>query len=568
MNILEKFFQNKTNFVNFIVANQFDLDDLNKVYAKEYVKLKQKLMNSQEFKSLDYSTLNKKQLKDPFSFFLARHVAEKKHDKNLFKETKSYLLNHIAQFGDGQCPYYLIQTDKTITMNAFSKAYIKRFPKGIVEWFENQNIIKTIIMDTSTSKRIVDDKFINIFKGFKFKPLPLNKYPKEVKAKGEWILNEYLKAFIADKNDEVFKFICCWIANLCNGKRNESMIVLEHVLKGIGKSTFIKFIFNLLGENACVKGSTKDILGNTNIHWYGKLFIYFEELSVSKSEYNKLSEALKDLITDSKMRLRGLFKDAIQVDATMSFVSCSNNLRVIKDNTGRRFLTCDLPYKGFIGNTKYFDKLHGLLEDEVVMSYLFNYFRSYKIDIDTRRVPLTEAKKNARILSYSPLHNFIRYKYLFKNKDIWCRKASLFKQYISYREDEDNNFTINSKQTFKKMFYSNLKNKLGIKPKLVSGNAVYHIKFDELETIAKHFKYDFRDETDDFFDSKKKQDLDDIATANWNETMSENRELKKENEDLKDKLIKMYELIKSSKGKKLSLLTELLKDSPLSKIVS
>ena len=256
------------------------------------------------YNDLKLTNLTKKQLKNPLKYVVDEYMKKHLMKKKLFEKSKNYLIKHIAQYFDGSCPYYLINSNTTINLFAFEKVYISKFPGYIKEWFKLEDFIKQIKIEPKDSRRIIDNRYINGFKGFKFKITPLDKYDRNTIEKAEWILNEYINNFLSNKEKVILKFIKSWISNICKGNKNEVMIILESILKGVGKSTFIKLLVAMLGKNATLKGHTKDILGNTNIHWLGKIFVYFEELSVSKSNYDQLSNELKDLVTEDTMRYR------------------------------------------------------------------------------------------------------------------------------------------------------------------------------------------------------------------------------------------------------------------------
>ena len=472
-------------------------------------------------------------------------------ENNFFKKSKGYINKHIAQQNSGNCPYYFINTLKTINIRPFQIAYLDKLPKHLQLWFNKTNRIKEIKIDTTCPDRIIKNKYVNAFKGFKYKKISISNFDEETKRKAEWILNNYIKAFVSNNDDNIYEYVISWISNICKGNKNTTMLILESVLKGIGKSTFINLLVKMLGDEATLKGDPKDILGNTNIHWLGKLFIYFEELTVSQSNYTTLSNNLKDIVTEETMRYRGLFKDPIQEKNTMSFMSCSNNLRCIKDNTGRRFLTLDLPAEKYKNQTEYFDELRNYINDEKTMCYLFNYFVNYKINVNLRIVPITKRKIKAKILSYTPIHNFIRYKYLFVNRRIWCRKTDLLKEYINYRLKEDPDFKMTNKISFKKNFYNDLENKLGLKPKNCKNVIVFHISIDDLKKKAKIYNYDLIDDTDEFFDEKNCNDLDDLATTQFEKLEKQKNDIiNRLNEEIKqkDEIIKML-FLKLSKRK-------------------
>lgn len=88
-----------------------------------------------------------------------------------------------------------------------------------------------------------------------------------------------------------------------------------------GKSTFVKFLKYVFGQNAAIV-SNEDLANSFNSHWSGKLLIMCEETKIDK---DIVVEKVKALSTGSKIMMNAKGRDQEEIDFFGKFIFCTNN---------------------------------------------------------------------------------------------------------------------------------------------------------------------------------------------------------------------------------------------------
>lgn len=160
--------------------------------------------------------------------------------------------------------------------------------------------------------------------------------------------------------------------------------------EGNGKTLFISCLANAVGHRYTHLPNASDLGGNGskfNAWIQNKLFIGVEEIFVS--DRREVSEALKPLITNSRIEIQGKGIDQVTGDNRANFLLCSNHKNAIaKTRSDRRYCILytaqqsaeDMVKEGWLdayGNaTAYFNELYTWLRGggyEIVTDYLHTY---------------------------------------------------------------------------------------------------------------------------------------------------------------------------------------------------
>ncbi len=279
----------------------------------------------------------------------------------------------------------------------------------------------------------------NIFRGYKIKQL---------EHVNETIIEPFLNHIhdvIADKNEEVYKYILLWIASVLQKPSFKTQVVLVLLGKqGSGKGVFTSVICKLMSQYANENvEKIEDIVGSFNAILENKKLVVLNEFkSIDVNKYFD-SECLKSLISDPTMTINEKFEHKRKSSNVLNFMMCSNN-RIpvnIEDKDRRYMVTETSPSK--CGDFNYFDNL---LDQFTPTFYenLFTYFMIMNLKgFDSRKIPRTKAKETIREASMSPYELFVRDMYK-RIKDI--SGPDLFDLYREFVER--NNYKLCSSKFF------------------------------------------------------------------------------------------------------------------------
>jgi len=143
---------------------------------------------------------------------------------------------------------------------------------------------------------------------------PLKHNPQE----GECTITiEFIKHIFRDK----FSVALDWLTIL-HRKPNQNLPVICLVSKkqGTGKSTFLKWLYSIYGNNSIILGN-EDFQGNFNSHYASKLLICIDETVIEK---RLLKEKIKRLATADTINLEAKGRDIVKMDFIGKFILCSN----------------------------------------------------------------------------------------------------------------------------------------------------------------------------------------------------------------------------------------------------
>jgi hypothetical protein len=127
------------------------------------------------------------------------------------------------------------------------------------------------------------------------------------------------------------------------GEKLGHALILGSKEQGVGKSTLIQILFELLGPHNCRKASSEDLESQFNGYIENTLLVLVEEINLGaggRKTYNKL----KDLITGSTVPMRRLYQDARDIQNLANFVFLTNLDRpILMEGADRRYFVVNSP---------------------------------------------------------------------------------------------------------------------------------------------------------------------------------------------------------------------------------
>ena len=285
-----------------------------------------------------------------------------------------------------------------------------------------------------------DPQVFSYFRGYDYKQLD------EVKTSIIQPFLDHVHDVIANKNEEVYRYILVWIASILqkpNFKTGTALVILGK--EGTGKNTFFtdvvcKLMARYANENVT---SIESVVGKFNAVLENKKLLILNELqSVDVNKYLN-SDALKSVITDSKININQKNEPERLTENVANFMMVSNNMFPVKiEGTDRRYVvtrTSDEHKEDW----NYFNKLSDSFTPEFYEN-LFTFFMTLDISkTNLRKLPATDAKSDIIEASMSSYELFAR-EYFEEIKNI--TGPDLFNLYCQFVEH--NKFQSCSSRTF------------------------------------------------------------------------------------------------------------------------
>ena len=321
-----------------------------------------------------------------------------------------------------------------------------------------------------------DEQVFSYFRGYDYKQLD------EVKTEIIQPFLNHVHDVIANKNEEVYKYILVWIASILqkpNFKAGTALVILGN--QGTGKNVFTNVICKLMARYANENiTSIESVVGKFNAVLENKKLLVLNELqSIDCNKYLN-SDALKSIITDKMVNINQKNEPERLTENVANFIMVSNNNVPIKiESTDRRYMVTKTS-DAHRGDFDYFDKLCDSFTPEFYEN-LFTFFmmldtRNYNL----RKIPTTESKETIKEASMSSYELFVREHYEELNNITGPDMFNLYNEFVRV-----NKF----KECSSRTFISNMKQFTGeAKPKWINGKTqkVYNLLPEVYEEMKKY----------------------------------------------------------------------------------
>ena len=443
-----------------------------------------------ETQSFSFDTLHQMYERAPtVQRIVNRKVVEEKDLNEVTNYVKKYFFplktggSMVWDSGNGQFFFYPKET--------LNDVYLNRFPEEVKKWYgKNYFVLYDMVNDLSLPT--ISGTKLNMCKGFKHKAKPYNEYSGETKEKVNSMLN-HIKLVIANKDDNAYKYIINWLARMCQGKKNTTILYLKSQ-GGTGKSTFTDFILEwVLGWQICVKAVAEVLTTPYNKPLCGKLLAMFEELpTFRENQWSGVSGKLKDLATGTQLGYTEKYEKCFQAENITNFI-INTNVEAIKHSEDRRYFIADISLEKQ-QDYKYF----ALIKDNCYNQEVGEAFFSLMCSIDVsnfhpeRDMPETRAKLNAIASRLESTYQYLKECFILKRKGIIkCPTTELYRDYCDYC-DSAHKRAIGKHEFFEKL------RELKILPNVSNGRQRYNVTIETLNAIAEKRKWisDYDEYTD------------------------------------------------------------------------
>lgn len=220
---------------------------------------------------------------------------------------------------------------------------------------------------------VCDDDDYNKWSGFKIANTPLINDGRDY-----WsdFLNFCYNLF---ESKECAEYILARYAfRIQNAGLRSKVCVIYYGPEGIGKSTFIETIYNVLGKYGAFIDKAKKIYESHSTFEKEKLFICVNEASGTDNFEN--SEVLKTRITEDKLYINPKGIQPYEIDNICDYDMTTNNINVVKitDDSERRWFQTEIT-NYYADDVEFFNDYNdNILKNEVAIRQIYEGLKNYK----------------------------------------------------------------------------------------------------------------------------------------------------------------------------------------------
>jgi phage/plasmid-associated DNA primase len=210
---------------------------------------------------------------------------------------------------------------------------------------------------------------------------------------------------VCSGNETHYRYVLEWCADaIQNPTERPGVVLVLRGPQGTGKGTFARTLGKLFGDHFLHIRHARHLTGNFNAHLSNVLMLFADEAYFPGDKTGE--GALKALITEPTIPLEYKGKDVISVNNYIRVIMASNNDWVVPAAMeDRRFAIFDVDNK-HAQDTNYFGAIIRQLETggyEALLQHLLDYPLG---DVDLRKIPDTEARREQQAMSLDPFYAF------------------------------------------------------------------------------------------------------------------------------------------------------------------
>ena len=433
-------------------------------------------------------------------------------------QSREYIDSYFYPLTNGLHAFYDCGKFEIRETEDLKKTYFNRVSKELSDYyFKQKTDIRRIVYEVN--KPVLHDDCINLCPQMLHKYVEYKKHSEKAQ-EGVRTMLTHLKEVICSGDDNQYRFLLKWFANMIKGNKNNSCLYLKGAPQGSGKSTPIEFIREfVIGINLSLITGSGPLKKDFNKELEGKLMVAFEELeSFGVAEWSAISSKLKRIITTKVIMIEGKGKDARECDNINNYILLSNN-DAIKDDDGRRYFILDISSHR-IGDSAYFNNLYGKVMNMDVGAAFYAFMMEVDLtNYNAQEYPSTKSKTDAHVKRLDSVSRFVKEKYVLNNVGIErITVGDLHEEYCDYAK------SLGVRIFGKIDFTGSLKN-MGIEYYKSGSFNYYKATLEKLNEIAKRFHW--LHELDEFTvnDDNKENTVEFDLQTEINNLKAENKKL-------------------------------------------
>ena len=262
-------------------------------------------------------------------------------------------------------------------------------------------------------------------------------------------------------NDEnVSDYFIKWIAQMIQYPAIKTICPTFISKEGAGKTTLIVLLEKMLGSSKVYETTNpmRDIWGDFNGRMANTFLVNLNELS--KKDTIECQGKIKGLITDGKITINNKGMNQYDIQSFHRFIITTNNEDPIvtkKDDRRNLIIKCSDELKG---NTEYFKKFYGFLNDVNVVKTFYEYLKTLDVaDFADIPIPQTEHQNEMKEMNMDIEERWIRDMVSCKDEDFEMSGIDNYNSFLKYCDENGVEYKTNAL-------------KLGMKLKRLLGDCV------------------------------------------------------------------------------------------------
>ena len=211
-------------------------------------------------------------------------------------------------------------------------------------------------------------------------------------------------------NDEiVYNYFVNWIAKMLQQPYKKLPCIVLISDEGAGKGTLMKLFSKMMGEKKVFETSSpsRDVWGHFNELMMDAFLVNLNELEFSETQ--SAEGKIKALITDTQMTINPKGTKAIKINSYHHFIVTTNKDNAVNSKKGDRRKLIARSSDELKGNSTYFNKMHKMLEDNIVIRTCYDYFKNHDIsEFDETVMPTTEFQDDLKELAVTAPEQWLK----------------------------------------------------------------------------------------------------------------------------------------------------------------
>lgn len=179
---------------------------------------------------------------------------------------------------------------------------------------------------------------------------------------------------ICNHENDVYTYMLDWISQFLQYPHIKTTMPVFTSTEGAGKDSFLYIFKKLIGKNQVVETTRpEDVFGRFNSLLANARLVILNEMNAT--DLNKYDKDMKMLITEDRLPIEAKSKGIYTLNSfhrIMLFTNKTNHPIQTSKNDRRKLIVRCSDEK--IGDGEYFNRLYTLLDDDNVMSTLFQFF--------------------------------------------------------------------------------------------------------------------------------------------------------------------------------------------------
>jgi hypothetical protein len=220
---------------------------------------------------------------------------------------------------------------------------------------------------------------------------------KEDNPKGCSLMLKHMREVICGGRMDLYDYLITWMADAVQNVtvRPGVALVLQGA-QGTGKTMFVEYFLKIYGKYGLISTNSDHLFGRYNYHLANKLLVFADESCWAGNRHH--ASMLNNFITSDVMGYEPKGIDQLYMANHMRLIMATNDTWAAPaSGIARRFCILEVSDKKQ-GDREYFEKLAFEMENDGPES-LLAYLKNYKIRLNLKDIPETEAIRNNKILT-------------------------------------------------------------------------------------------------------------------------------------------------------------------------